>query len=49
VGRPVTDALTPPTAEEVANFVAVSEKYGYVLATPEENAAVGITMPLFSG
>jgi hypothetical protein len=47
VGRPVTDAS--PTAEEVANFVAVSEKYGYVLATPEENAAVGITMPLFSG
>ena len=49
VGRPVTDALAPPTAEEVANFVAVSEKYGYVLGTPEENAAVGITMPTFSG
>jgi len=27
----------------------VSEKYGYVLGTPEENAAVGITMPVFSG
>jgi quercetin dioxygenase-like cupin family protein len=49
VGRPVTDALGPPTAEEVANFIAVSEKYGYVLGTPEENAAVGITMPVFSG
>src|ERR1700754_4077074 len=48
VGRPVTDALAPPTAEEVANFVAVSEKYGYVLGTPDENAAVGITMPVFS-
>jgi quercetin dioxygenase-like cupin family protein len=49
VGRPVTDALTPPTPDEVANFVAVSEKYGYVLGTPEQNAAVGITMPVFSG
>jgi hypothetical protein len=27
-----------PTPEAVANFVAVSEKYGYVLGTPEENA-----------
>jgi len=48
VGRPVTDTLGPPTPEEVANFVAVSEKYGYVLGTPEENAAVGITLPMFS-
>jgi quercetin dioxygenase-like cupin family protein len=49
VGRPVTDSLLPPTAEEVAHFVATSEKYGYLLGTPEENAAVGITMPQFSG
>ena len=48
VGRPVTGALAPPTAEEVAKFVATSEKYGYVLGTPDENAAVGITMPVFS-
>jgi len=48
VGRPVTDSLQPPASEEVANFVAVSEKYGYVLGTPEENAAVGITMPLYT-
>ena len=49
VGRPVTPDLAPPTAEEVANFIAVSQKYGYVLGTPEENAAAGITMPVFSG
>jgi hypothetical protein len=49
VGGPVTDALASPTVEEVANFIAVSEKYGYVLSTREDNAAVGITMPLFSG
>jgi quercetin dioxygenase-like cupin family protein len=48
VGRPVTDTLGPPTPEEVANFVAVSEKYGYVLGTPAENAAVGITLPMFT-
>jgi quercetin dioxygenase-like cupin family protein len=48
VGRPVTDALAPPTAEEVANFVATSEKYGYVLGTAEQNAAVGIALPVFS-
>jgi quercetin dioxygenase-like cupin family protein len=49
VGRPVTDALRTPTPEDVANFVAVSERYGYVLGTAEQNAAVGITMPVFSG
>ncbi|MFG1931371.1 cupin domain-containing protein [Mycobacterium sp. NPDC048908] len=49
VGRPVTDALAPPTPEEVANFIAASKRYGYVLGTPEQNAAVGITMPVFSG
>jgi hypothetical protein len=37
------------SAEEVANFVAVSQRYGYVLSSPGENAAVGITMPLFAG
>jgi quercetin dioxygenase-like cupin family protein len=49
VGRPMTEGLAAPTPEEVANFIAVSERYGYVLGTPEENAAVGITMPVFSG
>lgn len=42
IGRPITDALPPPTAEEVAHFVETATKYGYVLSTPEENAAVGI-------
>ena len=49
IGRPVTDSLKPPTPEEVAHFVEVSAKYGYVLGTPQENAAVGITMPQFAG
>jgi quercetin dioxygenase-like cupin family protein len=49
IGRPVTDSLQPPTPEEVAHFVEVSPKYGYVLGTPEENAAAGIAMPQFAG
>jgi quercetin dioxygenase-like cupin family protein len=44
IGRPVTDDLQPPTPEEVAHFVAKSIEYGYVLATPEENAAYGIAL-----
>lgn len=46
VGRPV-DA-PPPTGREVADFVATAARYGYQLGTPEENAAVGITMPAFA-
>ncbi|OBI20455.1 MULTISPECIES: cupin domain-containing protein [unclassified Mycobacterium] len=47
VGRPVGSA--PPTTREVARFVEVAARYGYRLATPDENAAVGITVPTFSG
>ena len=42
VERPATDAGRPPTLEYLAHFAAVSAKYGYWNATPEENAAVGI-------
>jgi quercetin dioxygenase-like cupin family protein len=45
VGRPATGApQPPPTPEELARFAAVSARYGYWNATPEENAAVGIQM-----
>jgi quercetin dioxygenase-like cupin family protein len=43
-GRPLADASQPPTPEELARFAAVSARYGYWNATPEENAAVGIHM-----
>jgi quercetin dioxygenase-like cupin family protein len=49
IGRPMTDSLPAATAEELAHFVETATKYGYVLATPEENAVVGIEMPTFSG
>ncbi|ORW31136.1 cupin [Mycobacterium paraense] len=47
VGRPV--GSPPPTPQEVARFVEVAGRYGYRLATPDENAAVGIDLPMFSG
>jgi quercetin dioxygenase-like cupin family protein len=44
-GRPTTGApQPPPTPEDLARFTAVSARYGYWNATPEENAAVGIQM-----
>jgi quercetin dioxygenase-like cupin family protein len=46
VGRPV--GAPPPTPDETAHFVQTATRYGYQLGTPEENAAVGITLPVFS-
>jgi quercetin dioxygenase-like cupin family protein len=44
VGRPFTPGspLPPPTPEELRHFVETATRYGYWMATPEENAAVGI-------
>ena len=44
-GRPLSEASRPPTSEELARFAAASASYGHWLATPEENAAVGIEIP----
>ncbi|OBI22392.1 hypothetical protein A5712_12745 [Mycobacterium sp. E2327] len=49
IGRPLTDSLKPPTAEDLAHFAATSSKYGYELGTPEQNAAYGIAVPGFPG
>lgn len=43
VGRPI--GSPPPTAREVARFAETANRFGYRLATAEENAAVGITLP----
>jgi hypothetical protein len=34
----------PPTSEAIQDLFAVSAKYGYWLASPEENAAIGLRM-----
>lgn len=44
-GRPITGEPGPPTPDDLARLIAVSEKYGYRLGTPEENAAAGIQLP----
>lgn len=41
-GRPVTGAPQPITPEDLARFAALSARYGYWNATPEENAVAGI-------
>ena len=38
-------APAPPPPERVAKFLAVAERYGHWNATPEENAAIGLTLP----
>jgi hypothetical protein len=41
-GRPVMGAIQPETPEDLARFAAVSARYEYWNATPEENVTVGI-------
>jgi quercetin dioxygenase-like cupin family protein len=48
IGRPVTGVPQPPSPQDVERFVATAIRYGYVLGTPEENAAVGIELPKFT-
>lgn len=42
IGRPIIGITHPPTPEDLAEFVAAAARYGYTLATAEDNAAVGI-------
>jgi quercetin dioxygenase-like cupin family protein len=44
IGKPVSQSGNgnPPSPEQLWHFVNTSERYGYWLAAPEENAAVGI-------
>ncbi|WP_454754238.1 cupin domain-containing protein [Cupriavidus necator] len=46
IGRPVSanDEPMPPTPEAIQYFVATAIRSGYWLATPEENAAVGLAV-----
>jgi quercetin dioxygenase-like cupin family protein len=47
VGRPLFPGLltSTPTPEALQKFVQIAMRYGYWLATPEENAAAGV--PVF--
>ena len=50
IGRPAAswDRIRPPTPDEIEHFVKTAALYGYWLATPEENASVGIRVPQFT-
>ncbi|MGH9629214.1 MAG: cupin domain-containing protein [Bryobacteraceae bacterium] len=45
IGRPVTGgASTPPAPDELQHFMRVAARYGHWLGSPEENAALGISL-----
>ena len=44
IARPATDGARRLTPDDLAGFVAAATSYGYVLGTPDENAAVGIEL-----
>ena len=46
IGRSITRAANgnPPSPDQLQHFVRTSERYGYWLATAEENAAAGILL-----
>lgn len=45
MGTPLTGAPEPPTADDLARLAALAAAYGHWLASPQENAAVGIELP----
>jgi quercetin dioxygenase-like cupin family protein len=47
IGRSTTGGgrLSPPSPAELQHFVMTSERYGYWLASSEENASAGIPLP----
>jgi len=47
IGRSITRGarLSPPSPAELQHFVMTSERYGYWLASSEENAFAGIPLP----
>jgi len=51
IGRPITPGarLNPPSPEEVQRIVKTCERYGYYVATPEENASAGISLFMSEG
>jgi hypothetical protein len=35
----------PPTPNEMQQLFSTAQRYGYWLASPDENAAIGISLP----
>lgn len=45
VGRSIVPGSSAPPLEAIQHFLRTAERYGYWIATQEENAAVGLQMP----
>jgi hypothetical protein len=45
IGRPIIGQTHPPTPDDLAEFATAVARYGYTLATAEDNAAIGIHLP----
>jgi len=37
-------SMSPPTAEEIQELFRIAARYGYWMSSPEENAAIGLSM-----
>jgi uncharacterized RmlC-like cupin family protein len=46
ISVPAASAAEVPSGEMIRHFLQTSERYGYWNATPEENARVGISLPM---
>ena len=44
LARPDVGIKGPLTSDDLGQLIALSAKYGYILGTPEQNAAVGIEL-----
>ena len=44
IGRPVSHVPAPLTPEALRHLLEVAERYGYWLATPQENLSIGISL-----
>jgi hypothetical protein len=44
IARPVPDVPAPPSPEVLSRMFEVAHRYGYWLATPQENLQIGLAM-----
>jgi quercetin dioxygenase-like cupin family protein len=45
IGRPISASLGPPTPQDMERLMSASDQYGYWVASPEENFAIGLQLP----
>jgi quercetin dioxygenase-like cupin family protein len=45
IGRPLAAASAPPSPSDIEKLISTSRRYGYWNGTPEDNAAIGLSLP----